>query len=108
MERKSDIIQVQKSCMQLEDRKKLSLTGVVEVMSFNDEKIILNTVLGKLKIDGRNLKMNKLDVKNGDVIIDGHVESMIYCGKVKVKRRKLSLKKLFNRWSYAFRVKSSV
>ena len=70
MERKSDIIQTQKSSIQLEDRKKLSLTGVVEVMSFNDEKIILNTVLGKLKIDGRNLKMDKLDVKNGDVMID--------------------------------------
>ena len=53
MERKSDIIQTQKSSIQLEDRKKLCLTGVVEVMSFNDEKIILNTVLGKLKIDGR-------------------------------------------------------
>lgn len=97
MERKSDIIQTQKSSIQLEDRKKLCLTGVVEVMSFNDEKIILNTVLGKLKIDGRNLKMDKLDVKNGDVIIDGYIESMIYGGKVKVKRKKKILKRIFNR-----------
>ena len=98
MERKSDNIQsAKKSCMQLENRRRLSLTGVDEVMSFDEEKIVLNTILGKLKINGQGLKMNKLDVKNGDVIIEGYIISMIYCGKVKPKRKKLNLKNLIGR-----------
>lgn len=98
MERKSDNIQsAKKSSIQLENRRKLSLTGVDEVMSFDEEKIVLNTILGKLKINGQGLKMNKLDVKNGDVIIEGYIVSMIYCGKVKPKRKKISLKKLIGR-----------
>lgn len=97
MERKSDNIQACKSNMELEDRKKLSLTGVDEVMSFDDEKIVLNTILGKLKINGQGLKMNKLDVKNGDVIIEGYIISIIYSGKVKKKRKKINFKKLISR-----------
>lgn len=93
MERKSDNIQPAKSFMTVENRKKLSLTGVDEVLSFDEEKIILNTILGKLKINGQGLRMNKLDVKNGDVIIEGHIVSVIYCGKAKKKRKKLNLKK---------------
>ena len=61
----------------LENRKKMTLTGVEEVISFDDEKILLNTKLGALTIKGQNLKMNKLDVQNGDVIISFIVEKKL-------------------------------
>ena len=70
-----------KSSLSLEDRKKLTLSGVLEVVNFDDEKISLNTILGNLAIKGEGLKMNKLDVQNGDVIIIGYISSMIYSGK---------------------------
>ncbi|MDU2994091.1 MAG: YabP/YqfC family sporulation protein, partial [Clostridium sp.] len=35
-----------KSSLSLEDRKKLTLSGVLEVVNFDDEKISLNTILG--------------------------------------------------------------
>ena len=41
----------------LEDRKKLQITGVIEVIRFNEEEILLNTKLGTLLIKGENLKM---------------------------------------------------
>lgn len=44
----------------LENRKKMTLTGVEEVISFDDEKILLNTKLGALTIKGQNLKMISL------------------------------------------------
>ena len=66
-------------------------------MSFDEEKIVLNTMLGKLKIIGQNLKMNKLDVKNGDVIIEGYITSMAYSNKTKKKRRRINFKKLISR-----------
>ena len=74
-------IENSKSNLLLENRKKLTLSGVVEVMNFDEEKIELTTKLGNLIIKGEDLKMNKLDVQNGDVIITGSIASMAYSGK---------------------------
>ena len=62
MEKRADnIVQDNKSSLSLENRKKLTLSGVIEVMSFDEEKIDLTTKLGNLTIKGEELKMNKLD-----------------------------------------------
>lgn len=74
-----------KSSLSLENRKKLSLTGVSEVISFDDRQIDLNTNLGGLNITGENLKVNKLDVQNGEVVITGSIASIVYCKKMKKK-----------------------
>ena len=79
----------------LENRKKLTLTGVEEVISFDDEKILLNTKLGFLTIKGSELKMNKLDVQNGDVIIVGNVASIVYSSKEIKKEKESIISKLF-------------
>ena len=76
-------------------RKKLTLSGVLEVVNFDDEKISLNTILGNLAIKGEGLKMNKLDVQNGDVIIIGYISSMIYSGKDGKKSKESIIKKIF-------------
>lgn len=79
----------------LENRNRLTLTGVEEVISFDDEKILLNTTLGALTIKGAELKMNKLDVQNGDVIIVGNVGSIVYSGKAIKKEKENIITKLF-------------
>ena len=84
-----------KSSLSLEDRKKLTLSVVLEVVNFDDEKISLNTILGNLAIKGEGLKMNKLDVQNGDVIIMGYISSMIYSGKDGKKSKESIIKKIF-------------
>jgi len=84
-----------KSSLSLENRKNLILTGILEVISFDDEKISLNTKLGNLSIKGEGLKMNKLDVQNGDVIIIGTILSMIYSGKNVAKKKENLIKRLF-------------
>lgn len=75
-----------KSSLSLEDRKKIVLTGVLDVISFDDEQISLNTKLGALSITGTGLKVNKLDVQNGDIVILGMIKSMVYSSK-KAKRK---------------------
>jgi sporulation protein YabP len=96
MEVKKEIkIEEKKSSLVLENRKRLMLNGVVEVISFNDEKILLNTCLGMLTIKGEGLKMNKLDVQNGDVVIIGMVDSFIYSGAEAKKDKESILSKLF-------------
>jgi sporulation protein YabP len=84
-----------KSNLTLENRKKLILSGVVEVISFDEQKIDLTTKLGNLTIKGEELKMNKLDVQNGEVIIAGSILSMVYNGKVSKKSNESIISKLF-------------
>ncbi|SFC66922.1 sporulation protein YabP [Clostridium uliginosum] len=83
------------SSLSLENRQKLTLSGVVEVISFDSQKIDLTTILGNLSIKGEELKMNKLDVKNGDIIINGSIASMIYSGKETKKSKESIITRLF-------------
>ncbi|MBQ6820628.1 MAG: sporulation protein YabP [Clostridium sp.] len=96
MEKKSENrLDEPRSNITLENRKKLTLTGVEEVISFDDEKILLNTKLGFLTIKGSDLKMNKLDVQNGDVIIVGNVASVVYSSKEVKKEKESIISRLF-------------
>ena len=96
MEAKKElIVEDKKSNLSMENRKKLSLTGVVEVLSFDEDKIILNTSLGGLTIKGEKLKMNKLDVQNGEVVIIGLINSYVYSGVEAKKGNESLLKRLF-------------
>lgn len=96
MESKKDLkIEEKKSNLVLESRKKLSLTGVIEVFSFDESKILLNTNQGMLTIKGQSLKMNKLDVQNGDVIIVGTIDSCIYSTAEAKKEKESLITKLF-------------
>jgi sporulation protein YabP len=96
MEAKKEIkLDDRKSNLTLENRKRLLLNGVVEVISFNEEKILLNTCLGMLTIKGQGLKMNKLDVQNGDVTIIGTVDSFIYSGSEAKQDKESILSRLF-------------
>ena len=80
------ILENKKSSITLEDRKKIVLTGVLDVISFDEEQISLNTKLGGLNITGTSLKVNKLDVQNGDIVILGMIKSIVYSSK-KAKRK---------------------
>lgn len=67
--------------IKLENRNKFEATGVINVLTFNEDNVILNTSLGILNIHGKNMKVNKLNVDNGDVTIVGEIYSLIYSSK---------------------------
>ncbi len=63
----------------LENRRKLSVSGIEEVESFNEEEIILRVLSGgALVVKGYELHINKLNVDTGDVSITGEVTAMDY------------------------------
>lgn len=62
----------------LEDRKKLSITGVNQVDSFNDNNIVLSTVKGGITIKGEELNISKLNLEDGNVKIDGEISGILY------------------------------
>ena len=91
MEAKKEIkIEDKRSNVALGNRKKLTINGVIEVVNFNENQILLNTDVGTMVVKGQELKMNKLDVQNGDVIITGKVDSLAYTND-KSKAKKDSL-----------------
>lgn len=88
MEQNKDILmENRKSTLTLENRKKMTLSGVSEIISFNEEQILLISVLGNMDIRGEDLKMTKLDVQNGDVIITGKISYIVYTTDEKKPRK---------------------
>lgn len=62
----------------LDERSKLTMTGVTEVVSFDDTSVVLQTVLGTLEILGQQLKLKNLSLDGGQVAVDGHISSLYY------------------------------
>ena len=65
----------------LENRKKLTLTGIKDVLSFDDEIVIVESELGLLNIKGADLRVNKISVETGDVIVEGTIRAIEYADK---------------------------
>ena len=62
----------------LNQREDLTLTGVTEVVSFDDTTVILKTHLGTLTVQGQELVLKTLSVEGGQVAVSGHVSSLFY------------------------------
>ena len=54
------------------------MTGVSEVVSFEDNAVVLKTALGTLVVQGRDLKLKTLSLDGGQVAVDGTVSALIY------------------------------
>ena len=75
----------------LENRGKLSVSGVLDVLSFDDQVVIIETELGLLTIKGDNLRINKLSIDTSEVIVEGDISSMNYSDNKNVEKSKGSL-----------------
>lgn len=62
----------------LEGRSSLSVTGVEEVESFDENSVVMSTVKGTLVVRGDNLHIEKLSLDGGDLRVEGFVDSLTY------------------------------
>ena len=62
----------------VENRSRLSLTGVTEVESFDENTAVLCTNRGTLVIHGKQLHLGMLSLDGGQVAVDGVVTSLVY------------------------------
>ncbi len=62
----------------LEDRKKLSVTGVSDVDSFDESTVSVYTELGELTVRGTGLHINKLNTDTGELTLEGQIDALIY------------------------------
>ena len=62
----------------MEARKKLTLTGATEVVRFDEDLVELNTSLGQLTIEGRDLKLKCLSLDTGTLVVEGEISALRY------------------------------
>ena len=62
----------------LDQRSHLTVTGVTEVVSFDDTAVVLHTGLGTLEIQGQQLKLKSLSPDVGQVTVDGQISALYY------------------------------
>lgn len=65
----------------LENRERLSISGVIDVESFNDESVIVDTELGILIVKGMDLHISKLNIDSSELSIEGEIVSCEYSEK---------------------------
>lgn len=62
----------------LSERKHLTMSGVTEVVSFDDTAVVLQTNLGTLILQGKELQLKTLSVEGGQVAVDGLISGLTY------------------------------
>lgn len=62
----------------LDERKSLTMTGVTEVVSFDEGTVVLRTCLGTLLVQGQELQLKNLTLDGGNVAVEGHISALSY------------------------------
>ena len=79
----------------LENRGKLSISGVNDVLSFDDQVVMIDTELGLLTVKGENIRINKLSLDTSEVIVEGEISSLAYSQSKQDKNSGTLLSKIF-------------
>ncbi|MBR4982870.1 MAG: sporulation protein YabP [Lachnospiraceae bacterium] len=64
--------------MVMVNRKNCSLTGVADVIAFDENEVILETDMGILMLKGQGLHVKRLTLEQGEVELEGKVDSFLY------------------------------
>ena len=62
----------------MEDRKTLTLTGISDVDSFDEQTVVLITDIGELIIKGDSLQIKGFSVESGELSLEGRIDSLSY------------------------------
>lgn len=64
--------------LQLNERESLTMTGVADVVSFDENTVVLQTSLGLLVIQGQQLQLKNLTLEGGQVAVEGSIRALSY------------------------------
>lgn len=83
--------------LQLDNRKKGTMTGVTDVKSFDEKEILLDTKAGTMTIRGSEMTITRLNLEKGELDIGGKVDSIVYTkdGTTQSQKGKNMLARLF-------------
>ena len=66
----------------LEERERLSIAGVRDVGSFDEETLIVFTDLGEITVKGEHIKVTRFSVETGDFAATGSFHSLSYSDRL--------------------------
>lgn len=64
--------------LQLNERRQLTMSAVAEVVSFDENTVVLQTALGTLIVQGSQLQLKTLSLEGGQVAVEGNISALIY------------------------------
>lgn len=64
--------------MTVENRERLTITQVEDVESFDEEKVTIDTAMGTMTVLGSGFKIHKLNVDNGELVVEGYIDEIKY------------------------------
>lgn len=73
--------------LSLQSREHAEITGVIEVKSFDEEIVVLDTVCGEMTVEGTGLRVGTLDLTRGILVVDGSVNAVLYSTQREQKRK---------------------
>jgi len=62
----------------VKSRESMEVTGVTDVISFDEESVVLSTICGNMEIAGASLHIHVLSMEQGVVTMDGRIDSIMY------------------------------
>lgn len=78
----------------LEGRRKLSVSGVEDIDSFDENSAVIFTSMGLIEAKGSDIHMNKLNLDSGEIVLEGQFDSVIYPDESEGKQKKKFFSKL--------------
>ena len=69
----------------IDNRERATVTGVEDVDSFNENEVVLETAAGVMVIAGQGLHISKLNLEEGQLIVEGFVAAMEYTVPVEAR-----------------------
>lgn len=73
----------------LENRERASFSGVTDVESFNDEEVVMVTELGVIVLAGDQLHISRLNLEDGQLVVEGRIIAVEYIDSSKGAKRGL-------------------
>ena len=68
-----------------------SVTGIQDVVAFDENQIVLDTDMGLLTVKGKGLHVSRLTLEKGEVDIEGTVDSLVYSSNETYRKQGESL-----------------
>ena len=63
------------------------VTGVLDVLAFDLNEVLLETEQGMLMVKGKDLHVNRLTLEKGEVDLAGHIDSVTYSDVHKAEKK---------------------
>lgn len=81
--------------VKIDNRKQITVTAVDDVESFDEEKVVIVTEMGTMTVTGADFRISRLNVDDGQLIIDGDIDEIQYSDTVRDDSNRGFFGKLF-------------